>query len=103
MIEILESPKHLVAMKISGKITAEDIEKAYKAGNEALKVSERVSFFAEITDSLFGGDVPQLVHHLLNSSELRPQDLEDVKLLIAQKEQELKVATPPKPRKKRGR
>jgi len=52
MIEILESPKHMVAMKISGKITAEDIEKAYKAGNEALKVSERVSFFAEITDSL---------------------------------------------------
>jgi len=52
MIEILESPKHLVAMKISGKITAEDIEKAYKASNEALKEAERVSFFAEITDSL---------------------------------------------------
>ena len=63
----------------------------------------RRSFLAEITDSLFGGDVPQLVHHLLNSSELRPQDLEDVKLLIAQKEQELKAATPPKPREKRGR
>ncbi|HYJ90980.1 MAG TPA: STAS/SEC14 domain-containing protein [Pyrinomonadaceae bacterium] len=52
MIEILESPKHLVAMKISGKITAEDIEKAYKASAEALKESERVSFFAEVTDSL---------------------------------------------------
>jgi hypothetical protein len=52
MIEILESPKHLVAMKISGKITAEDIEKAYAATKDALKVNERVSFFGEITESL---------------------------------------------------
>jgi len=52
MLEIIDSAKHLVAMKISGRITAEDIEKAYKAGTEALKDNERVSFFAEITDSL---------------------------------------------------
>ena len=52
MLEIIDCAKHLVAMKISGKITAEDIEKAYKAGTEALKNNERVSFFAEITDSL---------------------------------------------------
>jgi len=45
MIEILESPKHLIAMKISGKITAEDIEKAYSATRDALKDNERVSFF----------------------------------------------------------
>ena len=52
MIELLESPKHLVAVKISGKITADDIEKAYAAAREALKENERVSFFAEITESL---------------------------------------------------
>jgi hypothetical protein len=52
MLEIIDSAKHLVAMKISGKITAEDIDKAYKAGAEAMKNNERVSFFAEITDSL---------------------------------------------------
>ena len=52
MIELLESPKHLVAMKISGKITADDIEKAYRASENALKENERVSFFAEITESL---------------------------------------------------
>src|SRR5690349_17877908 len=52
MIELLESPKHLVAVKISGKITADDIEKAYAAAREALKENERVSFFAEITGSL---------------------------------------------------
>ncbi|HMQ03501.1 MAG TPA: STAS/SEC14 domain-containing protein [Pyrinomonadaceae bacterium] len=52
MIEILESPKHLIAMKISGSVTAEDIEKAYKATDEALNSNERVSFFAEIDDSI---------------------------------------------------
>src|SRR4051794_35843120 len=52
MIEILESPKHLVAIKISGKITAEDIEKTYAATRDALKDSERVSFFAEITEKI---------------------------------------------------
>ena len=52
MIEILDSPKHLVAMRISGSITAEDIDNAYKATNDALKSNDRVSFFAEIDDSL---------------------------------------------------
>ena len=52
MIEILESAKQLVAMKISGSITAEDIEKAYKATEEALASNERVSFFAEVDDSV---------------------------------------------------
>jgi len=52
MIEILDSPKHLVAVKISGKITAEDIEKAWEATRETLKDNERVSFFAEITENL---------------------------------------------------
>lgn len=52
MIEILESPKHLIAMKISGSVTAADIDKAYKATDEALKANERVSFFAEVDDSM---------------------------------------------------
>ncbi|MGD9589501.1 MAG: STAS/SEC14 domain-containing protein [Pyrinomonadaceae bacterium] len=52
MIEILESPKHVVAMKITGSVTADDIDKAYKATDEALKSNERVSFFTEIDDSM---------------------------------------------------
>ena len=51
MIEILESAKHLVAMRVSGNVTAEDVDKAYKATEEALKDNERISFFAEIGDS----------------------------------------------------
>ena len=52
MLEILESPKHLVAMKLSGDLTAADIEKAYKAAEDTLKENERISFFAEVGDSI---------------------------------------------------
>jgi hypothetical protein len=52
MIEILESPKHLVAMKLSGSLTSEDVSKAYKATEAALKENERISFFAEVDDSM---------------------------------------------------
>lgn len=51
MIEILESAEHLVAMKITGSVTGEDITKAYKATEDALKNNERVSFFGEVDDS----------------------------------------------------
>ena len=52
MIEILKSPKHLVALKVSGEITAEDIARAYEATNNALKANDRISFFGEVEDSL---------------------------------------------------
>lgn len=39
-------------MKLSGSLTADDVEKAYKAVDEALKSNERISFFAEIDDSM---------------------------------------------------
>jgi len=52
MIEIINSPKHVVAMKVSGKLTAEDVEKAYQAADKALKDNERISFFGEITEKI---------------------------------------------------
>ena len=52
MIEILESPKHLVAVKLSGSLNAADIDRAYKATDDALKSNERVSFYAEIENSM---------------------------------------------------
>ncbi|MFL6467765.1 MAG: STAS/SEC14 domain-containing protein [Pyrinomonadaceae bacterium] len=52
MIEILDSKKHLVALRLSDSLTADDIEKAYRATDEALKQNERISFFAEIDDSV---------------------------------------------------
>lgn len=52
MIEILDSPKHLVAVRLSGSLTAEDVEKAYRTIEEAVKENDRVSFFAEVDDSM---------------------------------------------------
>ena len=52
MLEILDSPKHLVAMKLSGSLTAEDISRAYKATDDAVKENDRVSFFAEVDPSM---------------------------------------------------
>jgi hypothetical protein len=52
MIEILESPNHLVALKVSGSLTAEDVEKAYKATEDKLKNNERISFYGEVEDSM---------------------------------------------------
>lgn len=51
MIEILESPKHLVAMRVTGSITAEDVTTAYKATEDALKENERISYFVEVDPS----------------------------------------------------
>lgn len=52
MIEILESPKYLVAIKVSGNLTADDVKAAYKAVEDAFKDHDRISFFAEIEDSI---------------------------------------------------
>lgn len=39
-------------MKLSGSLTAADVDRAYEATNEALKDNERISFFGEIDDSM---------------------------------------------------
>lgn len=51
MLEILESPRFLVAMKLTGDLIADDVEKAYEVADKALKDNERVSFYAEVDDS----------------------------------------------------
>jgi hypothetical protein len=51
MIEIQKSPEHLVAMRIEGPITGEDIEKTYKLVEERLAKHERLSFYAEVAES----------------------------------------------------
>ena len=52
MIELLKSPKHLVAMRLSGNVTAADVAKAYEATQDALKSNDRISFFVEIDKSV---------------------------------------------------
>ena len=52
MLEVLESPKHLVAMRLSDDLTASDITAAYNAAEKAVKANDRVSFFVEVDPSM---------------------------------------------------
>ena len=52
MLEILESPKHVVAFKLSADLTADDVTRAYRAVDDALKTNDRISFFAEVDPSM---------------------------------------------------
>lgn len=69
MLEILDSPKHLVAMRLSGDVTADDITRAYKAVEDALKDNERISFFIEVDPSMcftiqgIAKDIVESVNH----------------------------------------
>lgn len=65
MLEILQSPGHLVAMKIAGELSGPDVQRAYDALEAALKQHERVSFFAEVDDS-FELSVDALVKDVTN-------------------------------------
>jgi BlaI family transcriptional regulator, penicillinase repressor len=46
----------------------------------------RRSMIAQLTDRLFGGDVPQLIHQLLSEREVSPGDLAEVKAIIEARE-----------------
>lgn len=48
MFERLDSPKHLIAGKITGDLTADDIVAMNKLVDEALKSNGSISFYAEI-------------------------------------------------------
>lgn len=52
MLEILDGPKHLVAFKLSGELTADDVEKATAALLDTVKDQERISIFTEIDGSV---------------------------------------------------
>jgi hypothetical protein len=74
MLEILDSPKHLVALRLSGGLTADDITRAYKASSDALKDSERISFFVEVDPSMaltLEGVVKDLVEGVNQIGKLR--------------------------------
>lgn len=74
MLEILESPKHLVAMKLSRELSASDIKQAYKSTEEALKENGRISFFIEVESSMrltFEGIVKDLVESVSQWGKLK--------------------------------
>ena len=65
MLEILKSPGHVVAMKISGELSGADVQRAYDALESALKSHDRVSFFAEVEES-FEMSIDALIKDITN-------------------------------------
>ncbi len=51
MLEILDSPKYLVAIRLSADLTANDITEAYKLTEKAVASNNRVSFFIDVDPS----------------------------------------------------
>jgi len=73
MIEIIDSPGHLIAMKLSGGISASDVSTAYSALERAMSSHDRVSFFADVDDSMslsFEGIVKDVVNGLSQLGKL---------------------------------
>jgi BlaI family transcriptional regulator, penicillinase repressor len=48
----------------------------------------RASMVAGLTEALFGGDARALVSHLLSARQLRPDDLDEVRRMLAESEEE---------------
>src|SRR5687767_5546239 len=64
MIEILKSPKHVVAFKFTGGMTAADVETAYEATEEALNKHDRISVYGDF-DASFGLSIEGLIKDLM--------------------------------------
>jgi predicted transcriptional regulator len=60
----------------------------YKAALSRQRTAGRI--LARITDSLFGGNVPALVSHLLESQRVDKREIEEIRRLIEAREKKLK-------------
>jgi predicted transcriptional regulator len=60
----------------------------YRAARSRQRATGRM--LARITDSLFGGDVPALVSHLLESTRIEKREIDEIRRLLADRERRLK-------------
>jgi BlaI family penicillinase repressor len=60
----------------------------YRAARSRERATDRI--LARITDSLFGGDVPALVSHLLASKKIEKREIDEIRRLLADRERRLK-------------
>ena len=60
----------------------------YRAARSRERAASKL--LARLTDSLFGGDVPALVSHLLESKRIEKREIDEIKRLLANRERRLK-------------
>ncbi|WP_457091539.1 STAS/SEC14 domain-containing protein [Microvirga sp. P5_D2] len=69
MLELLPAPEHVIAMRVSGQVVKDDIERGIAAVEEALAGQERIAIYAEIsmsgmTPGAFARDLGYGLRHL---------------------------------------
>ena len=62
----------------------------YRPAIERKQVSRLM--VSDLADRLFGGDLAEMVSHLLDSADVSPEELSQLKKLIREKEQEMRDA-----------
>jgi BlaI family penicillinase repressor len=60
----------------------------YRAAKSRERATDKI--LSRITDSLFGGDVPALVSHLLESKKIEKREIDEIRRLLADRERRLK-------------
>jgi BlaI family penicillinase repressor len=60
----------------------------YRAARSRERATDKI--LSRITDSLFGGDVPALVSHLLESKKIEKREIDEIRRLLADRERRLK-------------
>jgi BlaI family penicillinase repressor len=60
----------------------------YRAAKSRERATDKI--LTRITDSLFGGDVPALVSHLLESKKIEKREIDEIRRLLADRERRLK-------------
>lgn len=80
----------LAKMEEKGHVKHRSVGNAnvYRAAIRQDQVSQ--SMIADLTERLFGGDVKQMVCHLLDDDELTEDDLAELRRMIRRREKELK-------------
>ena len=69
MLEVLPAPEHVIAMRVSGHVDEDDIERGIAAVEETLARQERIAIYAEIrmsgmTPGAFARDLGYGLRHL---------------------------------------
>jgi predicted transcriptional regulator len=60
----------------------------YRATKSRARAAARM--LARLTDSLFGGDVPALVSHLLETKKVDQREIDEIRRLLAERERRLR-------------
>ncbi len=78
----------LTKMERKGQVTHRTVGRVHHYRPKIQQETVTRSMVSDLTDRLFGGDVTQMVSHLLDGAEMGPEEIARLKALIRDKEKE---------------